>query len=93
MEDARTQAAGFIVIPMQRLDPDFFDLRTGVAGTMLQKFVTYRFRVAVLGDFAELASKSESLQAFIVEQNRGGAIWFLANLGELESRLASERER
>jgi hypothetical protein len=93
MEQARSEQAQFIVIPAKRLDPDFFELRTGVAGTMLQKFVTYRFRVAILGDFSELAAKSESLRAFIVEQNRGGAIWFLANLGELETRLASERER
>ena len=30
-----------ILIPAERLDDDFFHLRTGVAGAFLQKFVTY----------------------------------------------------
>ena len=45
------------------LGPDFFELRTGLAGELIQKFVNYRVRVAVIvpipdahGErFAELA--------------------------------------
>jgi hypothetical protein len=45
------------------LGPDFFDLRTGLAGELIQKFVNYRVRVAIIlpmpaahGErFAELA--------------------------------------
>jgi hypothetical protein len=90
--EAMSQKARLVVIPALRLTADFFQLRTGVAGAMLQKFVNYRLRVAIIGDFSELASNSSALHAFIQESNRGGAIWFLANLSELEERLAgSER--
>ena len=30
------------------LGPDFFDLRTGLAGELIQKFVNYRVRVAII---------------------------------------------
>jgi hypothetical protein len=76
------------VIPAARLDPGSFKLRTGIAGDMVQKFVTYRVRLAIIGDFSELAFKSETLRDFIDEANRGDAIWFLAGLDELEKRLA-----
>jgi Domain of unknown function (DUF4180) len=86
------QQARLVVIPALRLTPDFFQLRTGVAGAILQKFVNYRLRVVIIGDFSALASNSSALHAFIQESNRGDATWFLANVGELEERLAvSER--
>jgi hypothetical protein len=44
-----------VIIPAQRLDPDFFRLRTGVAGEFVQKFVTYRLRLAVVGNVSEQA--------------------------------------
>jgi hypothetical protein len=87
---AIVQKARWVVIPAQRLTQDFFQLRTGVAGAMLQKFVNYRLRVAIIGDFSALASNSSALHAFIQESNRGTAIWFLANIGELEKRLAAQ---
>jgi hypothetical protein len=89
--DAMAQRAKLVVIPARRLAPDFFQLRTGVAGAMLQKFVNYRLRLAIIGDFSALASTSSALHAFIQESNRGGAIWFLASVGELENRLAGDR--
>ncbi len=52
------QGANLVVLPMDRLAPEFFQLRSGLASEMLQKFVTYRMRLAILGDFAELASQS-----------------------------------
>jgi hypothetical protein len=80
--------AGLIVIPVSRLDADFFQLRTGLAGEMVQKFVNYRRKVAIVGDFLELASSSASLRAFIDESNRGNTIWFVTDMAQLEKRLA-----
>jgi hypothetical protein len=88
---AMANAAGLVVIPAGRFTPDFFQLRTRVAAAILQKFVNYRLRLAILGDFSEFASNSAALRAFIHESNRGGAIWFLANIGELEQRLAAQK--
>ncbi|MGA3048188.1 MAG: DUF4180 domain-containing protein [Terracidiphilus sp.] len=85
--DARGQSATLAIIPIHRLDPTFFQLCTGLAGEMLQKFVTYGLRLAILGNFQELASQSTALRDFIRESNRGSAIWFLANRKELEERF------
>jgi hypothetical protein len=88
--EALAQAARLIVIPTVRLHPDFFQLRTQLAGEMLQKFVNYRLRLAIIGDLSALTSRSAALRAFINESNRGDAIWFLANIGEMEKRLAPQ---
>jgi hypothetical protein len=39
---------GGLVLDEKDLSADFFDLGTGFAGTVLQKFVTYRTRLAVI---------------------------------------------
>ena len=88
MEHGFAQEARVIVIPASSLDPDFFQLQTRVAGEMLQKFLNYGFKVAIIGDFTDVAAHSDSLQAFIYESNRGDAVWFLSEMGELEERLA-----
>jgi hypothetical protein len=72
-------AAG-VVIPMERLTPDFFSLKTGVAGEVLQKFVNYHLRAAIAGDFSGFASKS--LADFIRESNKGQHVFFKATVDE-----------
>ena len=37
-----------LVLSESDLGPDFFDLRTGLAGELIQKFVNYRTRVAIV---------------------------------------------
>jgi hypothetical protein len=39
---------GSLVVTERDLCPEFFDLRTGFAGELLQKFVNYRVRLAVV---------------------------------------------
>lgn len=71
-------------LPQGALDPRFFDLSTGLAGEILQKFVNYRAHVAIIGDFS--APRSQSLADFIRESNRRGSIFFLP---DEESALAA----
>jgi Domain of unknown function (DUF4180) len=40
-------SAGF-VLDENDLGPDFFDLRTGLAGELFQKFTNYKIRVAII---------------------------------------------
>ncbi|MEO8115259.1 MAG: DUF4180 domain-containing protein [Phenylobacterium sp.] len=80
--------AGLVVIPVARLGQDFFELRTRLAGEMLQKFVNYRRRVAIVGDISAQVEASEALRDFVRESNRGGSVWFVPDLQELERRLA-----
>lgn len=84
---ASEHRARFIVIPVERLDESFFRLKTGLAGAMLQKFVTYRFRVAIIGDISAHLKEGSALKDFVRECNRGPQLWFLASRDELEHRL------
>jgi hypothetical protein len=81
------QGARFVVIPAERLDDDFFRLRTGVAGAILQKFVTYRIPLAIVGDISTHLKESSALRDFVYESNRGEHVWFVADLAELKTRL------
>ncbi len=83
-------AANFVVIPTDRLTPDFFQLRTGLAGEILQKFVNYGLRLAIIGDLSRFTSNSTALRDLIYESNRGNSVWFLADLGEVKKRLAAK---
>lgn len=47
-----------IIIHQNNLTPDFFDLKTGIAGEILQKFSNYRVRLAVIGNFSSFTGKS-----------------------------------
>lgn len=76
-----------IAIPVARLDPDFFVLRTGVAGEFVQKMVNYRKRLVIVGDITEQAAASEPLRDWIRESNRRDDLWFVADLEELAGRL------
>lgn len=79
--------ATLILIPVQRLGDDFFNLRTHIAGEIAQKFSMYGARVAVIGDISQRILESKSLSAFVSESNRGDHLWFVQNLEELTLRL------
>jgi hypothetical protein len=89
---AKSAGAALATIPIQRLAPAFFQLRTGVAGEIVQKFVMYGLTVAVLGDTAKLAAESKALHDFIYEANQRGSVWFLHDKKALEDRLAKLAE-
>jgi hypothetical protein len=69
-----------IIIHEKNITPDFFDLKNGIAGEILQKFSTYRVRLAVVGNFAKYTSKS--LNDFIYESNKGRHINFVSSCAE-----------
>ncbi len=62
------------VFPKHAFTESFFILSSGLAGEILQKFINYKFRVAIYGDFSVYASKP--LKDFIYESNRGRDIFF-----------------
>ena len=79
--------AEVVAVPADRFDPRFFQLRTGLAGEIMQKFVNYGLRLAVVGDIGDHVAASEALGALVRESNRGRHIWFIADLDELDTRL------
>lgn len=82
------EGADWIALPAERLDPSFFDLRTGVAGEFLQKFVNYGRRLAIVGDISAAVERSDALRDFVRECNRGRQLRFVADAGELEGHIA-----
>lgn len=74
-----------IIIQKEHLNPDFFELKTGLAGEILQKFSNYRKKLAIVGIFSEYTSKS--LRDFIYESNKMGRISFVHSIEEAEKTL------
>ncbi|MCI9368704.1 MAG: DUF4180 domain-containing protein [Oscillospiraceae bacterium] len=63
-----------MVLRKEQIDESFFRLSTGLAGEVLQKFVNYQMKLAIVGDFSAYTSKP--LQDFIRESNEGRQICF-----------------
>jgi hypothetical protein len=74
-----------MIIHEKNVISDFFDLKTGIAGEILQKFSTYNVQLAIVGDFSKYSSKS--LADFIYESNKLGRINFVNSIGEAKDRL------
>jgi hypothetical protein len=51
--NASSNSAELVVIPVERFPPGFFQLRTRLAGDLMQKFVNYRLRLAIIGDLSK----------------------------------------
>ncbi|PRD49479.1 DUF4180 domain-containing protein [Phyllobacterium myrsinacearum] len=81
--------ATLAVIPVSRLGGDFLDLKTRIAGEVIQKFVNYQVRLAILGDISAWTDTSKPLRDFVYETNRGRSLWFIRDLAELDQRLAA----
>ncbi|SDF23002.1 protein of unknown function [Fontibacillus panacisegetis] len=75
-----------IVIHKASLSESFFDLKTRLAGEILQKFINYSVKAAIVGDFSVYSSKS--LKDFIYECNNGRDIFFLPTEEEAIERLS-----
>lgn len=74
-----------MAINKEAIDEAFFKLSTGFAGEVVQKFVNYRFSVAIIGDFSKYTSKP--LRDFMYECNQGKHIFFVADEAEAIARL------
>ncbi|MFJ8330344.1 DUF4180 domain-containing protein [Streptomyces sp. NPDC094437] len=89
--DAMGQGAELVVLPASRVADAFFQLRSGVAGAVLQKFVAYRVRLAVIGDLSHHLADSSALRDLVHETNQGGHIWFLPDDDALAAKLRGAR--
>ncbi len=74
-----------LIIHERNLHPDFFDLKTRLAGEVLQKFSNYRVQIAIVGDFTKYSSKS--LQDFIFESNKSKYVFFTDTINSAIDRL------
>jgi hypothetical protein len=70
-----TDGCDKIMIKKSNITEDFFELRTRLAGEILQKYSNYNVKIAIVGDFDGYNSKS--LKDFIYECNKGMQVFFL----------------
>jgi len=79
------QECTIFIIYEKNLTKDFFNLGSGIAGDILQKFSNYRLRLAIIGDFSKY--KSKNLNDFFRESNKTGNIIFVNTLEEALDRF------
>ncbi|MFD7525030.1 DUF4180 domain-containing protein [Paenibacillus chitinolyticus] len=63
-----------VLLRKEQLAEDFFELKTKLAGDILQKYINYQLKIAIVGDFSGYNSKS--LNDFIYECNQGNNVFF-----------------
>jgi Domain of unknown function (DUF4180) len=64
-----------MIISKSSITEGFFDLKTRLAGEILQKYTNYHMRIAIIGNFEGYSSKS--LRDFIYESNKGNNVFFM----------------
>ncbi len=91
--DAMGEDVRMVAIPAGRLADDFFRLRTGLAGEVLQKFVNYGFKLAIIGDVSRWVEESNAFRDLLIELERGTDVYAVPDFESLEARLASAPAR
>lgn len=76
-----------IVFYEENFAESFFDLRSGLAGEILQKVSNYSRRLSIVGDYSRYASRS--LNDFMYESNKGNTVMFVDSLDEALRRLSA----
>lgn len=67
-----------IVLNKSAVSEAFFNLSSGMAGDVLQKFINYRTKLAIIGDFTQHTGRA--WQDFMYECNSGRDIFFVDSL-------------
>ncbi|XRG76929.1 DUF4180 domain-containing protein [Rossellomorea sp. GAMAL-10_SWC] len=75
-----------IALNKEAISEDFFNLSTKLAGAVLQKFVNYSIKFAIIGDFSSYTSKA--LKDFVYECNKGKNVFFVSTEQEAIDRLS-----
>jgi hypothetical protein len=86
MAEAGYLGSDKLIFHEKNIGSDFFDLKSRLAGEILQKFSNYRVQLAIITDHTKFTSKS--LQDFIRESNKQGRVFFVTSREEAIRKLA-----
>lgn len=75
-----------IILSKEAIVEDFFNLSSGIAGEILQKYTNYQIKLAIVGDFSQYTSKA--LRDYIYESNQGSNFFFVPTVAEAISKLS-----
>jgi Domain of unknown function (DUF4180) len=87
--EAMGLGAEVILVPVERFEDEFFQLKSGLAGQIVQKCVTYQRRLVIMGDISRHVANSRAFRDFVYEANKGYQVWFITNRQELDERLST----
>lgn len=76
-----------IILHSNVLSEDFFNLKTGLAGTALQKFVNYHVKAAVI--IEDVEKLNDRFKEMIMEANKGNHFRTFRNIGDAEAWVSS----
>ena len=77
-----------IIVNKEALGIEFFNLKSGLAGEVLQKFANYKMSIFIVGDFSIYSS--QSLHDFIYECNNSKHIYFAKTYEEAINIIVSK---
>jgi hypothetical protein len=87
--DVMGEEARALVVPVESLPESFFDLRSGLAGEVLQKASNYRIVFAVVGDVTGYTAASRAFHDLVVEAQHAKGYAFAPDMAALETRFAA----
>ncbi len=79
--------ANRVLLDEAHLAPNFFDLKTGLAGAIFQKFANYHVKAAIVADLAAIASPR--FRELVYECNKGGQVRFFDDVAPAEQWLTA----
>ena len=74
------EGTNLFLLQEKHFGPAFFDLKTRLAGDVLQKAADYRARLAIVGTFAMV--RNPKFHELIIESRRGSLVRFAADREE-----------
>lgn len=83
-----THNCNILLLDVDNLSDDFFNLRTGLAGAAMQKFANYQVKVAVL--LPVNAHHNERFKELMYEMNQSNQIRFYSDRDEAENWLVKQ---
>ncbi len=78
---ANIPPCNMIVVNKENVVDEFFDLSTRLAGEVLQKYTKYNVKMAIIGDYSHI--KSKSLNDFIYECNQVENFLFVTSIDDI----------
>jgi hypothetical protein len=81
------QDVDYVAIPVARMAPEFWNLRTTLAGLFIQKFRNYGLHPAFVGDLSAEIAASKPLNDYVYESNKRRDVIFAPDRASLEQML------
>lgn len=69
-----------MIVHKKNIIEEFFELKNGIAGEVMQKYINYGMSLAIIGEFEQY--HSNSLNSLILESNNGNRILFKSTEAE-----------